>query len=195
MKADHGQALVGHTHDSRSASGTGHRGEVRGPRAIHYNEDGSTNLNQSYVDKVLALAQNHAPGATKKQLYQQVSGQPTSSGNQSRTQEASGDHNASHANGAPGRFGARHQSVDVAAQRAGRNHVAHTLGAPRPSHDQSQLSGASLAATSPLIEEVRKNNFVQVSKLMDQFIIGKHDSGTVTGRETQQRKRRIQNSF
>lgn len=74
MKADHGQALLGNTQDSRSASGTGPRSEIRGPRAIHYNEDGSTNLNQSYVDKVLAMAKSNAPSATKKQLYQQVSG-------------------------------------------------------------------------------------------------------------------------
>ena len=195
VRADHGQGLGGNTHDSRSASGTGQRGEVRGPRAIHYNEDGSTNLNQSYVDKVLAMAQHNAPGATKQQLYQQISGHPTSSGNQSRAQDASGDYDPSQAVAVAGRFGARHQSVDVAAQRASRNHPAHTVGAHRPSHDQSHLSGASLAAASPLIEEVRKNNFVQVSRLMDQFIVGKQDSGTVTGRETQQRKRRIQNSF
>jgi hypothetical protein len=82
----------------------------------------------------------------------------------------------------------------VAAQRGTRNHPG-TFNGPRPSHDQSQLSGYSLTANSPLIEEVRRNNFVHVSKLMDQFIMGKNDSGTVTGRETQQRKRSIKNSF
>lgn len=69
------------------------------------------------------------------------------------------------------------------------------LGQPRPSFDQSQLSGYSLSNTSPLIEEVRKNNFVHVSKIMEQFIVGKSDSGTVTGRDSQQRKRNIKNSF
>lgn len=69
IRADHGQGGVGHTHDSRSASGTGHRSENRGPRAINYNEDGSTHLNQSYVDKVLAMGQPNAPIATKQQLY------------------------------------------------------------------------------------------------------------------------------
>jgi len=42
---------------------------------------------------------------------------------------------------------------------------------------------------------VRKNNFEKVSKIMEQFIVGKSNSGTVTGRETQQRKRNIKNSF
>lgn len=66
VRADHGQGFSGNTHDSRSASGTGHRSDNRGPRAINYNEDGSTNLNQSYVDRVLAMAQNNAPIATKQ---------------------------------------------------------------------------------------------------------------------------------
>jgi hypothetical protein len=66
IRADHGQGGVGHTHDSRSASGTGPRGEYRGPRAINYNEDGSTHLNKSYVDKVLAMGQPNGAIATKQ---------------------------------------------------------------------------------------------------------------------------------
>lgn len=59
----------------------------------------------------------------------------------------------------------------------------------------SHLSGIALSNQSPLIEEVRKNNFNRVSKLMDQYIIGKQHSGTVTGRASQQRARNIKNSF
>jgi hypothetical protein len=36
---------------------------------------------------------------------------------------------------------------------------------------------------------------MKVSKLMEQFIIGKNNSGTVTGRESQQRQRSIKNTF
>lgn len=45
--------------------------------------------------------------------------------------------------------------------------VAGTLGGPRPSHDQSQLSGVSLTGNSLLIQEVRKNNYQKVSKIME----------------------------
>jgi len=37
----------------------------------------------------------------------------------------------------------------------------------KPSMDPSNVSGFGLSYTSPLIEEVRKNNYTKVSKLMD----------------------------
>jgi hypothetical protein len=36
-----------------------------------------------------------------------------------------------------------------------------------------------------LIEELKKNNFEKVSKLMNQFIVGNENSGTITGRISQ----------
>lgn len=41
--------------------------------------------------------------------------------------------------------------------------VTGALGAPRPSHDQSQMSGVSLNENSLLIQEVRRNNYQKVS--------------------------------
>ena len=50
--------------------------------------------------------------------------------------------------------------------------------------NQSIISGNNLGENSALIEEVRKNNFTKVSKIMEQFIVSKNDSGTITGRDT-----------
>jgi hypothetical protein len=47
---------------SRTGSGGWRPGEPRGIRAFNYNEDDSTHLNQSYVERVLSLAQNNVPG-------------------------------------------------------------------------------------------------------------------------------------
>ena len=77
---------------------------------------------------------------------------------------------------------------------AGRDHEGGLL-PDGHSGDQSHLSRFSVSNQSPLLEEVRKNNFGKVSKLMDQFLIGKQNSGTITGRESQQRRRNIKNSF
>ena len=90
---------------------------------------------------------------------------------------------------ASGAFGARHQSVDVAAYRRGtgiqpvaaENSI---FSKGRPSVNQSNISGHNLGENSALIEEVRKNNFTKVSKIMEQFIVTKNDSGTITGRDT-----------
>ena len=46
-----------------------------------------------------------------------------------------------------------------------------------------------------MIEEVKKNNFKKIGALFDPYVIGKINSGTVTGRVSQQRKRNIKNSF
>jgi len=57
------------------------------------------------------------------------------------------------------------------------------------------LSGLHLSNNSPLIEEVQKNNFVKVSRIMDQFMLQKNTTTTLTGRQTQQRNRNIKNTF
>ena len=55
--------------------------------------------------------------------------------------------------------------------------------------------GLALADHSPLIDEVRKNNFRKVSQVMDPFIRQKVDSGTIAGRVSQERNRGIKNSY
>ena len=55
--------------------------------------------------------------------------------------------------------------------------------------------GSALADHSPLIDEVRKNNFRKVSQVMDPFIRQKVDSGTIAGRVSQERNRGIKNSY
>jgi hypothetical protein len=72
--------------------------------------------------------------------------------------------------------------------------MSHGVGPQRAAGDGSHLSGFT-SNQSPLLEEVRKNNFEKVARLMDQFIVGKNNSGTVTGRASQQRQRSIKNSF
>ena len=52
-------------------------------------------------------------------------------------------------------------------------------------HEVSNISGIESKEQSALIEEVRKNNLPKVSKLMDQFIVSKANSGTITGRRSQ----------
>ena len=55
----------------------------------------------------------------------------------------------------------------------------------RASVDQSQMSGYTYANQSPLIEEVRNNNYGKVRKAMGIFISGKDHSSTVTGAASQ----------
>ena len=58
------------------------------------------------------------------------------------------------------------------------------------------MSGYPYAHPSPLIEEVRSNNYGRIEKAMGQFVIGNHNSHTVTGRKDQQaRNRYLRNSF
>jgi hypothetical protein len=57
------------------------------------------------------------------------------------------------------------------------------------------MSGYTYANQSPLIEEVRNNNYGRVRKAMGVFISGKEHSNTVTGADSQQRKRFLRNSF
>ena len=101
---------------SRTGSGGWRPGEPRGIRAFNYNEDDSTNLNQSYVDRVLGLPQNSIPGVNS----------------QSRTNED--QIHAAHP-GASGHFGVRHQSVDVALRRGPPQDTSNIFSQHRPSHD------------------------------------------------------------
>jgi hypothetical protein len=42
----------------------------------------------------------------------------------------------------------------------------------------------SLGANGPMIEEVGKNNYAKISRMMDPYMLAKHTSETYTGRET-----------
>lgn len=125
--------------------------------------------------------------AQKPEMYQ------NSFGMLQRPSEANDEFDPTHGSS---HIGARRQSYDVAKPRAvaGRDHD-RAFVPDRHSGGQSHLSGFSVSNQSPLLEEVRKNNFGKVSKLMDQFLIGKQNSGTITGRDSQQRRRNIKNSF
>lgn len=93
---------------SRTGSGAGRPGEPRGLRAFNYNED---DLNHSYVERVLAMGQPHAPTSRKEQLPHLRTSNPSTNGN---TKDASGGGLSARVPVGGGHFGARHQSVDVA---------------------------------------------------------------------------------
>ena len=113
---------------SRTGSGAGRPGEPRGLRAFNYNED---DLNHSYVERVLAMGQSHAPTSRQEQLPHLRSSNPSASG---RTKDATGDGLSARVPAGAGPFGARHQSVDVAGRERSRQlEGANTFAQHRPS--------------------------------------------------------------
>lgn len=162
-----------------------------GTRIFNYNEDDA--MNQAYVERV--LAQGHSSGQQASGSLAQGSGaEPGDRSGRQRSLNASG-----HSPGSQ----LRHQSIDFLSNvkevpRAGSRGQFATIGDqfhPRASLDQSQLSGFSYLNQSPLIEEVRNNNYGRVRKAMGVFIAGRENSSTVTGAASQQRRRFLRNSF